>query len=115
MITRQEAYSELSGKGSEFRADTNVLFDVNPLNGEITEITDYAEIDAEVIRLQAAYPLKALRLKRDALLAETDWWASSDLTMSAKRKSYRQALRDLPKGLTTEELVNNVTWPPNPA
>ena len=115
MITRQEAYSELSGKGSEFRADTNVLFDVNPLNGEITEITDYAEIDAEVIRLQAAYPLKALRLKRDALLAETDWGASSDLTMSAKRKSYRQALRDLPKGLTTEELVNNVTWPTKPA
>jgi len=64
MITRQEAYLELSGKGSEFRADTNVLYDVNPVNGEITEITDYAEIDAEVIRLQATYDAQAYARSR---------------------------------------------------
>ena len=66
MITRQEAYLELSGKGSEFRADTNVLYDVNPVNGEITEITDYAEIDAEVIRLQATYDAQAYARSRKA-------------------------------------------------
>ena len=66
MITRQEAYLELSGKGSEFRADTNVLYDVNPVNGDITEITDYAEIDAEVIRLQATYDAQAYARSRKA-------------------------------------------------
>ena len=36
------------------------------------------------------------RRERNALLAETDWMASSDYTMSDAWKTYRQALRDLP-------------------
>ena len=36
------------------------------------------------------------RASRDALLAETDWMASNDYTMSDEWKTYRQALRDLP-------------------
>ena len=75
---------------------------------------DESKVDVERKRLEAAEPMRLLRTKRDRLLAECDWWASSDLTMSAKRKSYRQALRDLPKGLTTEELVKNVTWTTKP-
>jgi len=35
------------------------------------------------------------RNKRDRLIAETDWWASSDLTMTAEQTAYRQALRDI--------------------
>lgn len=52
-----------------------------------------------------------LRRKRDELLKETDWWACSDLTMSAKRTTYRQALRDLPAN-TTDPL--NPVWPTKP-
>jgi len=33
---------------------------------------------------------------RDMLLAETDWWAVQDRTMSQEEKDYRKALRDLP-------------------
>ena len=55
-----------------------------------------------------------LRIDRNALLTETDWWASSDLVMSDERKVYRQALRDLPKGLTTPTKVKNVKWPTKP-
>ena len=55
-----------------------------------------------------------LRTDRIKLLASTDWWASSDLVMSDERKAYRQALRDLPSGLDTEEKVKNVTWPTKP-
>jgi len=73
-----------------------------------------AELDTELIRLQAAYPLQELREERNRLLAETDWWASSDLVMSDERKAYRLALRDLPSGLDTEEKVKNVTWPTKP-
>ncbi len=39
---------------------------------------------------------EAQRAERNRRLAETDWMASSDLTMSEDWKTYRQALRDLP-------------------
>ncbi len=48
---------------------------------------------------------------RNRFLAETDWWASSDLTMSEARKEYRQALRDLPSTVSNPE---EVTWPIKP-
>ena len=37
-----------------------------------------------------------IRGKRDILLRDTDWQASSDRTMSDAETTYRQALRDLP-------------------
>jgi len=41
--------------------------------------------------------LVVLREKRNSLLSETDWWASSDLTMTDAQKKYRQDLRDITK------------------
>ena len=41
--------------------------------------------------------LTILRLPRNFLLKETDWWASSDLTMTDAQKKYRQDLRDITK------------------
>ena len=38
-----------------------------------------------------------LREKRDQALAESDWRAVKDRTMSQAWKDYRQALRDLPQ------------------
>ena len=38
-----------------------------------------------------------LRRQRNVLLAETDWMANSDVTMSTAWKNYRQALRDITK------------------
>ena len=35
------------------------------------------------------------RNERDRRISETDWWASSDLTMTAEQTAYRQALRDI--------------------
>ena len=40
--------------------------------------------------------MKVLRKQRNSLLAETDWMANSDVTMTDAWKTYRQALRDLP-------------------
>ena len=37
-----------------------------------------------------------VREERDAKLAECDWMANSDVTMSDEWRVYRQALRDLP-------------------
>lgn len=53
----------------------------------------------------------ALREKRNALLAETDWWASSDLTMSDEQTAYRKSLRDLPANISDP---SNPTFPERP-
>ncbi len=53
----------------------------------------------------------SLRSHRNMLLAETDWWGSTDVTMTDEQKTYRQALRDLPAN-TTDPL--NPTWPVKP-
>tara|TARA_Y100001938_G_C7988774_1_gene378329 strand:- start:56 stop:349 length:294 start_codon:yes stop_codon:yes gene_type:complete len=58
--------------------------------------------------------LENLRIKRNALLQETDWWASSDLTMTDEQKNYRKDLRDITEGLTTEEEVKSVVFPTKP-
>lgn len=54
---------------------------------------------------------QGLRSHRNMLLAETDWWGSSDVTMTDEQKTYRQALRDLPAN-TSDPL--NATWPVKP-
>ena len=61
-----------------------------------------------------ARALEGLREKRNRLLAETDFYALSDVTMSEDMTTYRQALRDLPAGLDTVEKVNNKVYPTTP-
>ena len=56
-----------------------------------------------------------LRQKRNNLLTETDWWGTSDNTMTADQTKYRKDLRDLPNGLDTVDKVKNVTWPTKPS
>jgi len=55
--------------------------------------------------------LNKLRAQRNMLLAETDWWANSDLTMTAEQTAYRQALRDI---TNTYSSLDDVVWPTKP-
>jgi hypothetical protein len=55
--------------------------------------------------------MKLLREERNRRIAETDWWASSDLTMSQARRDYRQALRDITKSYSS---LDDVVWPTKP-
>tara|TARA_R100000426_G_C4736866_1_gene78020 strand:+ start:189 stop:491 length:303 start_codon:yes stop_codon:yes gene_type:complete len=55
-----------------------------------------------------------LRKKRNQLLAETDYLALSDNTMTDEMKDYRKKLRDLTKGLTTEKKVKAKKFPTKP-
>ena len=55
-----------------------------------------------------------LRSRRNRLLAETDFYALSDVTMSDEMKKYRQDLRDLPDGKDTVEKCDNATFPTKP-
>ena len=56
-----------------------------------------------------------LSQKRNRLIAETDFYALSDVTLSADMTTYRQDLRDLPAGKTTKADVDGATWPTKPA
>ena len=58
---------------------------------------------------------EALRKKRNLLLAETDWMANSDVTMSDAWKTYRQELRDLPSTLNDTTVQQTITWPDEPS
>ena len=58
--------------------------------------------------------LASFREKRNRLLAQTDFYALSDVTMSDEMEAYRQELRDVPSGLDTVDKVANVTWPTKP-
>ena len=60
---------------------------------------------------QKAEALSVLRQERNARLIETDWWASTDLTMTDAQKKYRQDLRDITKTATSLE---DVKWPDKP-
>lgn len=71
----------------------------------------WADVSAKKAELEAAQPLKELRAERDRRIVETDWWASSDLTMTQEQTDYRQALRDI---TLTYSSLEDVVWPTKP-
>ena len=89
------------------------------INGNRVQFTaeEEAARDAEEKAYADAAPARALaklRQRRNALLAETDYLALSDNTLSDDMKTYRQELRDLPEGKDTVEKCNNATFPTKP-
>ena len=57
---------------------------------------------------------KAVRAKRDGLLAETDFYALSDVTMSEDMTTYRQALRDITAHSNFPHDLTDDDWPTKP-
>ena len=81
----------------------------------------WKQVTDKMTAIDAAAPLKQLRIERNAKLAETDYLALSDVTLADNMKTYRQQLRDLPaasggKDATLKDgVLENVTWPQKPA
>ncbi len=89
------------------------------INGIQVAFTAQEETDwdnAEIAYADGAYDraIADMRSKRNRLLAETDYYALSDVTLSDAMTTYRQDLRDLPAGKDTLDKVNNATWPTKP-
>ena len=86
--------------------------------------TTWGKVEAKLNELKNAEPMKILREERNRKLAETDWWANSDLTMTDAQKKYRKDLRDFPSSGINPKLKENgprtivdpssVTWPTKP-
>ena len=89
---------------------------INGTNVQFTAAEETAR-DNEEAAVVAAAPARALaelRSKRNRLLAETDYLALSDVTLTSEMETYRQALRELPTGKDTVAKCENVTWPTKP-
>ena len=82
----------------------------NNVDGVLVELTQ-SEVDAIPSVSESELKLRDLRTTRDAMLAETDWMANSDVTMSDAWRTYRQALRDITDSATS---LDDVTWPTKP-
>ena len=87
-------------------------------NGVRIDLTD-KEIEAKVDQEldDEANPVghwRALREQRNSRLAQSDWMANSDVTMSDAWKTYRQALRDFPSTLNNTTVQGEITWPTEP-
>ena len=89
------------------------------VNGERIQLT--AEEEAQRDKEEADWEAGAfdramsnLRQDRNRKLAETDFYALSDVTMSEEMTTYRQNLRDITEGLTTVEEVEAVEFPTKP-
>ena len=92
-------YHNINGERVQFTAEEEAARDAE----------EQAWADGALGRAQAD-----LRSRRNQLLAETDFYALSDVTMSADMETYRQDLRDLPEGKDTVDKCDNVVWPTKP-
>ena len=72
------------------------------------------DIEAQFPAVELDIAMASLRAKRNNLLAETDYLALSDQTLSSDMNTYRQNLRDITNGIDTVEKANNITWPTKP-
>ena len=79
------------------------------------------EVEAKIKELDAAEPMRLLRIERNKKIAETDWRMLPDQSPSDDWINYRQALRDLPASATPKldssyNLdLTSITWPTEPS
>jgi hypothetical protein len=91
------------------------------MNGEITWLTSGShptqeQIDAKVTELSTSEPLRRLRLRRNEILAQSDWRVvkamETGIAMSDDWKTYRQTLRDITQHYQS---LDTVVWPTEPS
>jgi hypothetical protein len=98
-------YSELTEAQKE-----TVVFVKNIDNGDIVVMMpDDSQIDNIVWKLWVDEA--TIVSNRNSLLADTDYFALSDLVMTSEMVAYRQALRDVPQ---QDGFPQTVVWPTKP-
>tara|TARA_B100000035_G_scaffold215908_1_gene185008 strand:+ start:13 stop:300 length:288 start_codon:yes stop_codon:yes gene_type:complete len=92
-------YHNINGNRVQFTAEEEAARDA--------EETAWANgaFDREIARV---------REKRNRLLAETDYLALSDNTLTSDMTTYRQNLRDITNGVDTVDKCNAISWPTKP-
>ena len=123
-ITQARNAQSLNAENTRFDVEINhpdhgwLPYTLDPSDGDMT--IDNSALLALIGNNYAAYvaPTTAeinaalaadVRAERNAKLADSDWRASQDVTMSDAWRDYRQALRDVPS-----QLPGSITWPTEP-
>ena len=83
------------------------------VGGVWTQVWSVSDASSEEIAARIERQSERSREDRDSLLLQTDWWASSDLTMTAAQTAYRQALRDITSHTNWPHL-DEADWPTKP-
>ncbi len=97
---------------AEFTINAEDIKQITWLNGT-TPISE-SDIKAQLPAVEFDTAMELLRIERNKLLRDTDFYALSDVTMSEDIKTYRQKLRDITEGLDTVDKVSKVTMPTKP-
>ena len=97
---------------AEFSVNADDIDQITWHNG--TTPISKSDIQAQYTAVKFYFAMEEVRVQRNRLLRETDFYALSDVTMSDDMKTYRQKLRDITSGLTTVDEVNAVSWPTKP-
>ena len=105
--TSEEEFEDMFRKVTGADANGSAIESSDPDDFGVT----WAQVSAKLTELNNGEPMKLLREERNRRLAETDWWASSDLTMTSAQTTYRQNLRDITDSATS---LDDVTWPTKP-
>ena len=79
------------------------IYDFSTNKTVTRDLTSEEQKELDALKPNAKKQLEILRSERNSLLFETDWWASSDLTMTDAQKKYRQDLRDITKTFKSME------------
>ena len=90
------------------------------VDGQLVEMTDEEQTDfnnnnTAWTNAAPARRMVDLRRQRDKLLAETDYMALGDVTLSDAWKTYRQALRDITDTTPSDDALSNITFPTKPS
>lgn len=88
-------------------AQGNTIYSTNPADFGIT----WAQIVGAKAALNNIFGKQDLRYERNRRLAETDFWALNDRTMTSEQRVYRQALRDI---TNFYDSLDDVVWPEKP-
>ena len=97
---------------------------VNGIRVQMSSTEETARLAEEKAWNDGAFDraLEELRITRNKLLVESDWTQMMDITdtrmdnlTKGKWQTYRENLRDITDGLTTEAEVKSVTWPTKPS
>ena len=105
--TSEAEFNQMFRKVTGADANGSAIESANPADWG----TSWTAVKAKFDELEAGEPLKLLREERNRRIAQTDWWASSDLTMTEAQTAYRQALRDITENYSS---LDDVEWPTKP-
>ena len=115
--TNETEFKSMFRKVTKIDSSGSAIESADPKDWGVT----FAQVAGEKTLLQSREPMRLLRIERDKLLAETDWTALGDVTMSNNMKTYRQQLRDLPASSTPKLAsdgsldMTSVTFPTKPS